>query len=65
MADIVNLRRARKSMEHARRLQAAAEARLRHGRTLAEKKHASEANRKSAEHLDAHSLRGPSSGQDR
>jgi hypothetical protein len=64
MADIVNLRRARKAMEHARRMQAAAEARMRPGRTLAEKKLASEESHQAAEHLDGHRLRGPSSGED-
>ena len=37
MADIINLRRARKGLERAHRQVAAAEARVRHGRTKAER----------------------------
>ena len=56
MADLVNLRRARKTQERMRRQQAAAESRVRHGRSLAERA-LDETEREIANaHLDAHKL---------
>jgi hypothetical protein len=58
MVEVVNLRRARKAHERARRLNAAAEARMRGGRTPEERAQAAEENRKAERWLAGHRLTG-------
>ena len=61
MADIINLRRARKGIERAHRQVAAAENRVRFGRTSAERAEISAETTRASDVLDAHYLssKGP------
>ena len=63
MADIVNLRQARKQKSRQAKDRAAEESRLLHGRSKAEKLRERQAAEKSRAYLDAH-LRDPSRGKD-
>jgi Domain of unknown function (DUF4169) len=56
LADVVNLRRARKIQERLRRQVAAGEARMRHGRPAAERALAELEQERTIARLDAHKL---------
>jgi len=56
MADMVNLRRARKTQERMRRLAESAEARARHGRSKSERALAAKEQESAQARLDGHKL---------
>ena len=56
MAELVNLRRARKAQERMRRQAASAEARIKHGRSAAERSLAQKEQESSRARLDGHRI---------
>lgn len=64
MADLINLRRARKGLERAHRQVAAAESRARHGRVRDERLGTLAEAERTAKRLDGHKLIHPDTAKD-